>query len=73
MTPPKIDPNVRKMDACFYCGKSADHSRDCLKEKFYETKCRNRRNIGHFVDIGDRINDDFQNLILHISNLAFSI
>jgi hypothetical protein len=72
MTPPKVDFNVKKIDACFYCGMSGDHSRDYLKENFDESKHRNRRHIGHFVDIGEIINDDFQNLTLYISKLAFS-
>jgi len=72
MTPPNIDANVKKIDAFFYYGKSRHHSRDCLKENFDEFKCRNRRHIDQFVDIGETMKDEFQNIILYISNLSFS-
>jgi hypothetical protein len=72
MTPPNTNANVKKSDACFYCGKFGHHSRDCLKKKFDESKRRNRRHIGHFVDIGETMNDDFQNLRLYISNISLS-
>jgi len=66
MTPPNTDANARKIDACFYCGKYGHHSRDCLKENFDESKRRIKGHVGHFVDIGETMNDDFQNFILYI-------
>jgi hypothetical protein len=70
MTPPKIDANIKRNDACFYCGKSRHYSRDSLKNEFDESKHRNRRHTGHFFDRGEPVNDDFQNIILFISNIS---
>jgi hypothetical protein len=42
MTPSKFDANVRRNDACSYCGKPGYYSRDCFKRRNDESKHRNK-------------------------------
>jgi hypothetical protein len=71
MPPPKFDANVKRKDTCSYCGKFGHHARDCYKRKYHESKHRNKRHTGHFVEGGETMNDEFKNLRLFISDVAF--
>jgi hypothetical protein len=72
MTPPKFDANVKRKDTCSYCGKFGHHARDCYRRKYHESKHRNKRHTGHFVEGGETMNDEFKNLRLFISDVALS-
>eukprot|EP00253_Pinus_taeda_P019494 PITA_19494 len=61
----------KRNDECYYCGKSGHHSKDCYKRKYNESKQRNRRHNGNFVD--KDINDGFKNLKLFVSDAALSV
>jgi hypothetical protein len=72
LKPPKFDANVKRNDACSYCGKFGNHSRYFHRRKYHEYKHRNIRHTSHFVDGGETINDDFKNLRLFISYASLS-
>lgn len=63
----------KKNAECYYCGKPGPHSKDCYKRKYNESRKRNRRHIGNFVDKDTSISDGFKDLKLFVSDAAFSM
>ena len=57
----------------YYRGKPGHHSKDCYKRKYNESRQRNKRHNGNFVDKDTSINDGFKNLKLFVSNAALSV
>ena len=63
----------KRNDKCYYCGKPGHHSKDCYKRKYNESRQRNRRHNGNFVDKDTSISDGFKNLKLFVSDAALSV
>jgi hypothetical protein len=66
----KNDANVKINNACFYCGKIGHYATYCLENKYNESKHRNRRPIGQFVDRGETMHDDLRLFLSDVALLA---
>lgn len=70
MAQSKFPVHDKRNDDFYYCGKPEHHAKDCYKRKYSESKQRNRRNNGNFVDKDSSINDGFKNLKLFVPDVA---
>ena len=73
MTQFKFPVHGKRNDDCYYCGKLGHHAKDFYKIKYNESKQRNKRNNGNFVDKDTSINDGFKNLKLFVFDVALSV
>lgn len=66
-------PIHKRNDECYYCGKPGHNSKDCYKMKYNESRQRNRRQNGNFVDKDTSISDGFKNLKLFVFYATLSV
>ena len=52
--------------ACYYCGKLGHFARDGYKKKSDDSRHKNGKHVGHFVEGEERVKPNFRNLRLFI-------
>lgn len=73
MTQSKFPIHDKRNDDCYYYGKHGHHSKDFYKRKYNESRQRNIRHNGNFVDKDTSISDGFKNLKLFLSDAVLSM